>query len=130
MGERPSHEKLLSNNMFKRELKSFGYAFNGIKIASKTERHLRFHYLAAIVAIILSCVLNISFVEWALVILCIGFVIVAELFNTAIERLVDLSEPGVTPAAGVIKDVSAGAVLVASLMSLLVGGLVFIPKCI
>jgi undecaprenol kinase len=91
---------------------------------------LKFHYLAAIAAIILSCVFNISSVEWALVMLSIGLVIVSELFNTAIERMVDLSESGFTPAAGVIKDVSAGAVFVASLISLLVGGLVFIPKCI
>lgn len=116
--------------MIKQELKSFGYALNGLLIACKEEKHLRFHFVIAVLAIVLSWLFNLSHAEWALVILSIGLVIVAEMANTAIERLVDLCQPDFLPLAGKIKDMAAGAVLVASIISLVVGGLVFIPKCI
>lgn len=116
--------------MFKRELRSFGFAFKGLSSAFKSEIHLRFHVVLATGVMISSWILAISLVEWALIMLSIGLVIVAELVNTAIEKLVDLCQPDFMPLAGKIKDIAAGAVLVAALVSAIIGGIVFVPKLI
>ena len=65
--------------------------------------------------------------EWIAVILCIGMVIGAELFNSAIERIVDLVSPQRHPLAGQIKDIAAGAVLICALTALIIGLIIFIP---
>ncbi|TAE79026.1 MAG: diacylglycerol kinase family protein [Bacteroidetes bacterium] len=116
--------------MLKRELRSFGFAFNGLRSAFKSEIHLRFHVLLAMGVTVCSCILAISLVEWALILLSIGLVIVAELVNTAIEKLVDLCQPDFMPLAGKIKDIAAGAVLVAALVAAIIGGIVFVPKLV
>ena len=74
------------------------------------------------------CKLNI--LEWGLVELAIGLVLVSELINTAIEWLVDLVSPEYKEKAGSIKDVAAGAVLVAATISVIIGAIVFLPKII
>lgn len=65
--------------------------------------------------------------EWTAIVICIGLVIAAELFNSAIERLVDLVSPQRHPVAGQVKDIAAGAVLVCALAAIVVGLIVFIP---
>ena len=71
--------------------------------------------------------LDIRPLEWVAVLLCMGLVIGAELFNTAIERLVDLVSPQWHPVAGRVKDIAAGAVLVCAVVSVAVGLIVFVP---
>ena len=71
--------------------------------------------------------LGITRGEWVVVCLCIGLVISAELFNTAIERLVDLVSPQRHPLAGQVKDIAAGAVLVCALAAIAVGLIIFVP---
>jgi diacylglycerol kinase len=103
-------------------LKSFGYALAGIRVAFKSEQSLRIHALASVVAIAAGIFLNISITAWGFVILAIGFVLVAELFNTAIERLGDGSSNGEQKLViKKAKDVSAGAVLVSALTALVIG---------
>ena len=65
--------------------------------------------------------------EWTAICLCIGLVVSAELFNTAIERLVDLVSPQRHPLAGQVKDIAAGAVLVCALAAIAVGLIIFVP---
>ena len=72
-------------------------------------------------------VLGITRMEWMIIILCIGVVIAAELFNTAIEKLVDLVSPQQHPVAGQVKDIAAGAVLVCAATAAIIGLIVFIP---
>lgn len=115
---------------FKKQLRSFGYAWNGIRSCVAREQNLAVHMLATLLVIIAGLVFDITRMEWIAVILCIGLVIAAELFNTAIERMVDLMSPQRKPAAGLIKDIAAGAVLVCAVASVAVAMLIFIPRMV
>jgi len=109
-------------------LKSFQYAFNGLASAFRQEHNLWIHTLAAIAAITMGWILNISTGEWMVIILVIGGVFIAELFNSAIESLVDIVSPELNKKAGMVKDMAAGAVLAAALAALVSGLIIFIPK--
>ncbi len=108
-------------------LLSFKYAFTGLIDAVKEEPKLRFHFLAAIIALVLSYSLQISRLDWIIIILLIGFVISLELTNTAIEAVVDHFTDKQHPGAKLAKDISAAAVLVAAITSVVVGLLIFLP---
>lgn len=112
----------------KSEIKSFTYAWNGILYAIRSEKHMRFHLLATILVVIAGWFFNINTTEWCLIILCIGGVCMAELFNTAFEQLVNLVSPQHNLIAGRVKDVAAGAVLIFSIAALIIGLVVFVPK--
>jgi diacylglycerol kinase (ATP) len=86
---------------------------------------MRVHLFATIIALLLGVLCKLTPLEWALILMQIGLVWAAEIFNTALEKLVDLVSPGFNPKAGAIKDIAAGAVLVISIMALAVGILVF-----
>jgi diacylglycerol kinase len=106
---------------------SFGFAFRGIARVLK-EQNFRIQLLAALISILLGFILKISCAEWVCITLCIGFVLCLEMVNTAIESTIDLLHPDWNEKAGTIKDISAGAVLIASITSAIVGGIIFIPK--
>lgn len=108
--------------------KSFGFAIVGIKTELKKGRNFRIQILAGIIAIILGVVLKIPTAEWLALILIIASVLILELINTAIEEIVDLVSPEIQPKAKIAKDVSAGAVLVASIAAVFIGIFLFIPK--
>ena len=112
------------------EIKNFADALNGILYAIRSEKHMKFHLLATILVVAAGWFFDISFTEWCAVILCIGGVITAEVFNTAFEQLVNLVSPQYNVVAGRVKDLAAGAVLVFSIAALLVGLIVFVPKII
>ncbi|RNI32677.1 diacylglycerol kinase family protein [Rufibacter immobilis] len=111
----------------RRRLNSFGYAFKGIAAAFRSEINLRWHVLSAGAVVAVGFYVGLSKIEWALVCFSIGLVWMAELFNTAIEVVVNLVSPGHHLLAGKAKDIAAGAVLVASITASLVGLLVFFP---
>jgi len=114
----------------RRLLKSFGYALAGIGYTIKTQANFKIH-LGAVVAVLLAgWYFELALNEWLVIILAIGLVLVAELLNTAIELLVDLVCPEFNEQAGRVKDIAAGAVLVAALISVCLAGVVFIPKLI
>lgn len=106
---------------------SFKYAFAGLLSALKQEPNLKFHFLAGILVIITSFLLNISKTDWIVIIFLIGFVISVELTNTAIETIVDHFTEKEHPGAKLAKDISAGAVLVTAITSALIGILIFLP---
>ena len=91
------------------------------------EQNLSFHLIASVIVIIAGFVLGITRTEWMIIALCIGVVIAAELFNTAIEKLVDLVSPERHPIAGQVKDIAAGAVLICAAAAAIVGLIIFIP---
>jgi len=103
-------------------------AFKGLRYALLAERNLRFEVLAALASIALGLVLSIGLTQWALVALAIGLVLLSEVFNSAIEQLADVVNPSYDQRIGMVKDLSAGAVLLASMTALGIGGLVFIPE--
>ncbi len=109
-------------------IRGFGFAFNGIWHTSVTQLNFRVHLIAAVVAVYAGYSLHISTQEWLWIILCIGMVLIAELFNTAIEFLTDLVSPEYNKKAGLVKDMSAGAVLIAAICALVIGIIIFVPK--
>lgn len=114
----------------KKLIRSFGYAFNGIIYATKTQLNFRIHLVASLLAVFMGYSLHISVNEWQWVILCIALVLIVELLNTAIEFLTDLVSPGYNKLAGHVKDVSAGAVVITALFALITGAIIFLPKLI
>lgn len=88
---------------------------------------MRVHVLIALIAIILGIILRISAVEFALIFVAITGVFISEMFNTVIELCVDLASPNYHPLAKIAKDVSAGAVLLSAMLSIVIGLFVFIP---
>jgi diacylglycerol kinase len=111
----------------KRFLKSFGYAFYGIRTALKTERNLRIHVVLSLVAIGLGIYLNLTAIEWSLVIFAIGLVISAELFNTAIERLGDETANGQhKKTIKAAKDTAAGGVLISAIAAMVIAIVILI----
>jgi diacylglycerol kinase (ATP) len=115
-------------SLLKRRAASFGHALRGVWAALRSELHLQFHAVATVLVLGLGVYFRLSPTEWALVALSVASVWAAELFNTAIETLTNLASPGYHPLAGKAKDVAAGAVLLAALGAVVVGGLVFGPK--
>jgi diacylglycerol kinase (ATP) len=109
-------------------IRGFGYAFNGIWHATATQLNFKVHLAAAVIAVYGGWALHISPDEWLWIILCIGIVLAAELFNTAIEFLTDLVSPEYNKKAGLVKDMAAGAVLVIAICALIIGLIIFVPK--
>ena len=112
----------------KNRIHSFKAAFNGISIAFKSEWNFKFHLIAAIVSILLAYFLNLNSVEFSIILISIGLVISMELINTSIEYLCDFIHPEKHDAIKKIKDISAAAVLISSIISVVIGILVFLPK--
>ena len=112
---------------FKKQMRSFKFAWKGIMTCAGHEQNITFHLLAALVVVMTGIFFGITRAEWMAVIICIGMVITAELFNSAIERLVDMVSPQWQRIAGEVKDIAAGAVLVTSIAAAIVGLIVFVP---
>lgn len=108
--------------------KAFGYAFKGIATLIRGEAHARLHVISTVAVIICGLLFNIAPWEWVAVIICIGGVFMAEAFNSAIERLADRITREHDPLIGQAKDLGAGAVLLFSIATLIVGCIIFIPK--
>lgn len=115
-GKRPSHPT------FKR---SFLFAVQGFRTAVRQERNIKVMLVGGAAALLLGVMLNIDPLSWAIVLLCCGVVISAELLNTAIETVVDLVSPEFHPLAGRAKDIAAASVWVLCVLVALVGALVF-----
>ena len=111
-------------------LRSFQHAFTGIFKAIGKERNLKVQLVAAVLVCSAGVYFKITVSEWLAIIICIGMVISMELINTAIEEIVNFISPGQHPQAGLIKDVSAGAVLVAAITSVIIAAMIFIPRII
>jgi len=108
-------------------IRSANCAIEGILYAAKTQRHVRYHLYAAIAVLILSYILGIKAMEFLIIALTVIVVIIAELFNTAIEDLVDLLSPEHSLQAKAAKDVAAGAVFITAFGSLVIGYKILFP---
>lgn len=106
---------------------SFKYAFRGIKFALRTEKNLRFHFCFALLVIAVGLFFGLKKFEWLVVLLAVAAVITAELFNSAIENLVDLVSPEYREQAGRIKDIASGAVLFTVILAVIVGLIIYWP---
>ena len=111
-------------------LRSFAYAWNGICYLFKNTPNARIHLFAALLAMVGGFLFNVSTVEWLIIVVAIGVVLGFEAFNSAIESLCDLIEPDIHPKIKIVKDLSAGAVLLVAISSFIVALLIFVPKFI
>ena len=113
--------------MLKQMFKSIGVAFDGIIDLIKSENNAKVHLVSTIVVIIVGLKLQFLAIEWLWISLAIAGVWVAELINTAIEKLTDLVSPSINPIAKKVKDYAAGAVLVMAIWAIFVFCLISLP---
>ncbi|BDD04371.1 diacylglycerol kinase family protein [Aureibacter tunicatorum] len=109
-------------------INSFKYAFNGIKIMFKSEHNFWIHIAATFLVISLGLYLTLTPIEWCIILLCIGLVISLEMVNSSIERICNLISLERNKEIESIKDIAAGAVLVSSIVSFIIGALIILPK--
>jgi diacylglycerol kinase (ATP) len=112
----------------KARLKSFVYAWAGIIRFFRTEHNAQIHLAVTIVVVFLSVFLKINKTETVAVVFAIAFVWVTEMVNTSIEKTMDFITQERHPQIKNIKDMAAGAVLIAAIVAVVIGGIVFIPK--
>ncbi len=117
-----------SKGKTKKLINSFKYAGQGFVSALKTERNMKIHIIIMSLVIIAGIILKISKTEWIICVICFSIVIAGELFNTAIETVVDLVTPYKNEKAKIAKDVSASAVLILAIGAAVVGITIFIPR--
>ena len=106
-------------------LDSFNYAFEGIIHVLRTQRNLRIHFVAAVLVFAAAIAVGVTRLQLIALVLAIAFVLVAEMLNTAIEGVIDVSTTSFDPNAKLAKDIAAGAVLISSITAVAVGYLVF-----
>lgn len=115
------------STLFRSMRQSFVHAWRGIRLAFRTERSFRLQIAAACVVLAVMLVLPLASSERIILLLAIAAVLVLELLNSTVERMVDLLKPRLHEYVGDIKDLMAGAVLVASLFAALIGLLILWP---
>ena len=111
-------------------IKSFAHAFSGMRQFVVSEHNARIHLVATIAVIVTGFLLHVSYTEAAILAGVTGLVWVAEILNTCIERLSDVITRERHPDIKLVKDLAAGAVLVAAIIAVVTGLLIFIPKII
>ncbi|GAB3009793.1 diacylglycerol kinase family protein [Niabella terrae] len=111
-----------------RLIRSFGYAFRGLRQLLAGERNFQIHTGLAFLALVLAGLLDMNRTEFCIILLCIGMVLTAEALNTAIEKLADRIHPAKDPLIGQLKDIAAAGVLVSACVALIIGLLLFLPK--
>lgn len=112
---------------FASRIRSFGYAFGGLRFAFRTQHNFRLQILAAIACVAIAAVLRISMDDWRWIALAIVMVLAMELLNTAFEHLCDVVQPELHASVKAAKDVAAGAVLVTAIGAAVIGAMVFWP---
>jgi len=111
-------------------LNPFKNAISGLKEALKSQKNLRFHFLAALVVLDAGIIFTVSLAEWIILVIAIMSVITCELMNTAIEYTVDIVCPELNDMARKVKDISAAAVFVTAFFAALIGLMIFAPYLI
>lgn len=109
----------------KKLFQSFGFAIKGMFLVLKEQQNMRIHLVAVVVVTVAGVFVGLTALEWSVIVLTIGIVMVAEMMNTAIETLVDLVSPEHNEKAGKIKDIAAGGVLLATIIAMVVAIYIF-----
>ncbi|RAK22431.1 undecaprenol kinase [Anoxybacillus vitaminiphilus] len=112
---------------WKRLLKSFSFAWEGIVFTFKNEKNMKIHCAVALFVCMTAWLFGLSKTEWFIILIAIGVVLSLEMMNTAIERVVDFVAPEFHPLAKIAKDVAAGAVFVFAIISAIIGAIIFFP---
>ena len=122
----------MNNEKFsvRKRIKSFSYAFAGLRVLFREEHNARIHAVAAVLAVALGFLFRISPMEWIAVVIVIGMVFAAEIINSSIERTADFVKAERDDRKRDIKDLGAAAVLVCAIAAAVVGIIIFLPKII
>jgi len=120
-------EKKGGGRYLKNRLKAFHAAFQGFRFGWK-EAHFKLYIFISALVIIFGFWLNVSAVEWCILTVCCGFVIVTEVLNTAIENLADSVTTEFDPLIGKAKDLAAAAVVISAVTALIIAAIIFLPK--
>lgn len=120
----------MKNASVSKSIKSFSYAFNGLRVMFKEEFNSWIHLTIILIVVVSGFILGISINEWIYISLSIGLVFSLEIVNTAIEFLADFVSPDKHLAIKKVKDLAASAVLFASLAAFVIGIIIFLPKII
>lgn len=113
---------------FQRFLNSFRYSIEGLKYAYLNEQSMLIHLIVTVLVVIFGFAFHISKLEWLFCVTMFGFVMGAELLNTAIEAVVDMAMPDIHPLAKIAKDTASAAVFILSIAAFLVGAIIFFPR--
>jgi len=119
----PKKESFLVNR-----LKSVGYAFKGAVLLLKTEASIKIQFAIALIVTVAGFYFHISTIEWIVQLLAIGLVMSLEGVNTAIEEIANFIHPERHEKIGLIKDIAAGAVFIASVFASIIGLIIYLPK--
>lgn len=111
-----------------KRIKSFGFAFNGLRILFHEEHNSRIHFFASVLVVIAALLFKLNTYEWIAIIFSIGMVVTAEIINTAVENIADFLTTEQNNHIKKIKDLAAAAVLVSALTALTIGLIIFLPK--
>ena len=114
----------------KRLGRSFKAAFEGIYSTYRKEQNIKIHTIISIIVVIGGIIFKINYIEGLVCLVLIGFVLMAEFFNTAIEYVVDLASPNIHPLAKAAKDTASAGVLMMAIISAVIGSVIFVPKII
>ena len=109
-------------------LQSFIVALNGVAVTFRTQKHMRFHLFVSLFLVLLALFMGLSVREVVILLFMMTLVLAAEMFNSAIEATVDLIQPNYHPLAKTAKDIAAGAVLLTTILSLVVGAVLFLGE--
>lgn len=114
-------------NRIKEHLTSYRYAIRGILLAFRYERNMIFHLAAAIAVIVVNILLKVERTEWLITLILIGLAWMAEIFNTAIEKLADRVTKEQDPLIGQVKDLASGAVLIICCFAVVCAAIIYLP---
>lgn len=125
-----SMEKISEKKRFSiiARVRSANYAFRGFVLLLKTSHNFLGHIFFMALAVYLGFILHISSVEWVLIVITTGLVLITEALNSAFEIDINLTSPEYHPYARDTKDIAAAAVLISVLVSIVVGLIIFLPK--
>ena len=112
---------------FRRLFKSFQYAMRGLIKTFREEQNIRVQILAGVVVLFFAWFFIITKIEWILLIILIGLVLLMEILNSAVERVTDMLKPRINTYVKEIKDIMAAAVMLSSLIAVIIGMIIFIP---
>jgi len=108
-------------------LDSFRYAFEGLAYVVRAERNARVHLAVSLIVVLLSAWLRLSRIEWVFIIMAIALVFAGEMLNTVVELVIDLVSPDQNSLAKHVKDVAAGAILIAAIAAAATGLIILGP---
>lgn len=111
-----------------RFIRSILYALEGIRNAVNYEKNFRIQFLIVLLLLPTGILLRLSGTEWIFILICCAMVLSFEIINSAIEKICNFIYPDQHPAIKQIKDMSAGAVLISTIISVIIGLIIFVPK--